>query len=85
MRRQAHIFLTTSDDDVRIAAHDCLCCQMYGFQTAATDLVNGHAGYGVRKTRCNASLAGRVLACTCGQNLTEDQLVDLIGFNAGLF
>ena len=83
VRRQAHAFLATGDDDAIIPITDRLIGEMHRFQAAAADLVDIQAGYFDGQTGIQRGGAGGVLARASGQHLSQDDFIDLLGLDAG--
>jgi hypothetical protein len=85
MRRHAHVFLATSDNDFRIPTGDRLHGQMNRFQSTAANLVDGQGRGFDRQASSETGLTGRILTRTSGQYLSENHFINLLGLNASTF
>ncbi len=83
--RQAHVFLTASDDHFGVAAANRLRRQVQRLETGAADLVQRERWHRVGKARLDRSLARGVLAGAGGEDLPEDDFIDFGGIQPGLF
>nr|AAG30261.1 unknown [Ectothiorhodospira shaposhnikovii] len=83
MGRGTHVFLASGDHHVGIAAQDRLPGQMNRLETTAADLIDGHGRGRIRDTGLHGGLTGGILAHAGLQHLPEDDLVHLLGGQAG--
>ena len=83
MRRLRHRFLAAGDDDLGVAVGDLLHADRDGAQARAAELVEAPGGLLLRDAGVHRGLAGRVLALAGGQDLAEDDLVDLARIDLG--
>ena len=83
VRRHRHRFLPAGDDDVGVAGGDLLHAERDGAQPRAAELVQAPGGGLLRQAGADRRLAGRVLALAGGQDLAEDDLVDLVRLDLG--
>jgi hypothetical protein len=82
VRRQAHVFLAASDDDVGVTTFDSLCGEMHRFESAAAQLVYRHRRAFLRQPCFHRRLACRILTGCRGQDLTHDDFIDLLRSDA---
>jgi hypothetical protein len=82
VRREAHRFLPSGDDDIRIAVRDRLRAEHRGLEPRTANLVDRHRGNHVGKARANRRLARGVLPDARGEHLPHDHLGHLIGLHA---
>ena len=78
-RGQTHAFLSTGQNQIGVTCSNGLRRQMDRLQARTTQLVERHGGHLVGQTRIHGSLTGRILACAGGQDLAQNDLVNLIG------
>ena len=83
MRRQRHRFLAAGDDDRGVAIGDLLQAEGDRAQARAAELVEAPGRLLLRHAGRHGGLAGRVLALAGGQDLAEDDLVDLAARDLG--
>ena len=81
--RHRHRFLAARDDDRGVAIGDLLHAERDGAQARAAELVEAPGGGFLRDAGLHGGLAGRVLALAGGQDLAEDDLVDLAAVDLG--
>ncbi|MNO61544.1 hypothetical protein D3C76_521950 [compost metagenome] len=74
---QAHVFLTASDDQFRVAATDGLYGEVDRLEAGAADLVQGQGRRGVGQASLDRGLACRVLPGAGGEHLAEDHFINL--------
>ena len=84
MGGRAHVLLAAGNDDVGVAAAYRLGRKMRGLETAAADLVDGEAGYGIGKTGLDERLSRGILANSGGEDLAEDDFTDGSRVDSGL-
>ena len=77
MRGEAHALLAASDHDIGIAGRNLLGADGDGPKTRAADLVQSPGGLLHRNAGADGGLAGRILALSGGQHLTQDHFVDI--------
>src|SRR6476646_7254139 len=83
VRRLAHGFLAAGHHDLGIAVEDGLVAERHRAQAGTAELVDAPGRALDRDSRRDRSLAGRVLALTGGENLTQNDLGHLCAFDAG--
>ncbi len=81
----AHALHAAGGYDLAFAGLDLLGRKRHRAQARATELVDAEGGLRVGKAGRATSLAGGVLPFAGGEDLTEDQLVDVGDRNAGAF
>ncbi len=77
MGGKRHGFLTTRDNDIRIAIGDLLHGKRDGAQAGAANLVKAPSGRTIRNAGGDGGLTGGVLSLRRGQHLAEDHLIHL--------
>jgi hypothetical protein len=76
VRRGAHVFHAASNDNVGIAAFDCLRGQVRGLEAAAAHLADDKRRHHIGQAGLDDCLARRVLAVAGGEHLAQDDFVD---------
>ena len=83
MLRAGHALHAAGGDDVAFAGADLLRGERDRAKARAAKLVDAEGGLLVRHAAAASRLAGRVLALAGGEDLAEDQFVDVGRLNAG--
>src|SRR5690606_2336407 len=83
MGRQAHVLLAAGNNDGGGAGHDLLSTERHGTQTRSANLVYAPSRRFDREARGDGGLAGRVLASTRRQHLSENDFRNIAGLEAG--
>ena len=78
VRGAGHRFLPAGDHDVEVACPDDLIGERDRVEPGQAHLVDGQGGHGHRDAAGDRGLAGGDLPCACGENLTHDDVLDLI-------
>jgi len=79
MRGHRHVFLSSCDDDGRVACDDRLSAHGHGAQSRAANLVDAHGGHFFGNACCHCCLPRRVLALCRSQNLPKDDIGHFVG------
>ncbi len=74
---ERHRFLAAGDDDRGIAAGDLLRAERHGSEPAAANLIDREGGLFLRDTGLHRRLARGILALGGGQNLAENNFIDV--------
>ena len=80
-----HVFHTTSNDHLGIAALDQAGCQHYRLQTTSTDLIDGESTDAGWQTSSKGRLTRRILAQSGSNHIAHDALVQPIWLNPCTF
>ena len=78
-----HVLHAAGHDDVGLAGHDHRGSHVNRLQAASADVVDGHRGNGLGDAGMDRSLTGGALTHRSGQDVAENNLVDLIGRDSG--
>jgi hypothetical protein len=85
LKRERHGFLAARHDDAGIAVGDLLHADGNRAQARAAELVESPGGLFLRHAAGHGRLTGRVLPLGCGEDLAENDLVDLRAVDLGAF
>ncbi len=80
--RHRHRFLSAGDDDAGVAVDDLLQAERDGAQAAAAQLVEAESGLFLGNAGFHRGLTRGILALRGGQNLSENDFVDIGGLDA---
>ena len=82
VRGERHVLLSTGQHQIGIAAGNRLCSKVHCLETRAAYLVDGESRHGMRYAAPDRRLTCRILSASGGDDLTEDNLIDLFGRDA---